>query len=231
MTRWRDLFTPRQLVALSTFSELVADAIQLIKRDALAAGLPDDDRPLGDGSTGGYADLSDFFYVWLRRVLKTVLPDVFATLMVPKDEELVANPFRHGGRKGADRFFLDGMTSAMGRLAENGHADYPIVVYYAARQTDKGRGGTKTDWETFLEAVIGSGLRITGTWPVRTERETRSVALATNALASSIVLVCRRRREDSPLATRREFVRMLRDEMPRSLMRLQSGSIAPVDLL
>ena len=88
----------------------------------------------------GYADLSDFFYVWLRRMLKTVFPDVFATLMVPKDEELIANPFRHGGKEGANRFFLDGMTNAMGRLAANGHADYPIVVYYAARQADRGRG-------------------------------------------------------------------------------------------
>ena len=343
VTTFGDLFTPRQLVALTTFSDLVSEAMQQIRRDAVAAGLPDDGRPLRDGGTGakayaeavavylgfavdyaanywstiatpaqgfirgtfarqalpmtwdyaeappfgttsgnwmaginwiskvfpvlpsrgsgsgffgdattqsisaskvistdppyydniGYADLSDFFYVWLRRSQKPIFPDLFATLQVPKSDELVATPYRHGNKKAAESFFLTGMTRAMRRLAEQSHPDFPITIYYAFKQseTSQGSGGSaSTGWETFLDAVIRAGLGITGTWPVRTERGGRTIGIGTNALASSIVLVCRRRPPDAPLATRREFLTALRSELPQALQPLQAANIAPVDL-
>ena len=180
----------------------------------------------------GYADLSDFFYVWLRRTLRPVFPDLFATLAVPKTEELVATPYRHGSRDKAEAFFLEGMTRAMGRLAEQAHPDSPVTIYYAFKQSEtKGdTGTTSTGWETFLDAVLRSGLGIGGTWPLRTERPGRMISVGTNALASSIVLVCRPRNPDAPLASRREFAAALRKELPPALRLLQSGNIAPVDL-
>ncbi|MEO7331716.1 MAG: hypothetical protein ABI193_24285, partial [Minicystis sp.] len=182
----------------------------------------------------GYADLSDFFYVWLRRSLKFVFPDLFATLAVPKAEELVATPYRHGSKEKAEAFFLDGMTRAMHRLAEQTHPAFPVTIYYAFKQSETesdGDGGTaSTGWDTFLEAVIRAGFAITGTWPMRTERGARSVGIGTNALASSIVLVCRARATDAPTATRREFVNALKAELPAALAHLQRGNIAPVDL-
>ena len=303
---WGDLFTPRQLVALTTFSDLVGEAMQRIRRDAIEAGLADDDVPLREGGTGarayaeaaavylafvvdkcadywstiatwmprgtvghafskqaipmtwgfpeatpfgpfhcawkralawvvksikhlsasghgyarqldattqdhsrhavvstdppyydniGYADLSDYFYVWLRRAIKPVFPHLFATVAVPKAEELVATPYRHGTKEAANAFFLDGMTDALRLLAAQAHEGYPVTVYYAFKQSETkgGKGTASTGWETFLSAVIQSGFAITGTWPIRTERSARSTALGTNALASSIVLVCRRR--------------------------------------
>ena len=180
----------------------------------------------------GYADLSDFFYVWLRRSLKGVLPELFATLAVPKAEELVATPYRHGNREAAESFFLRGMTQAMARIAIQGHSGFPVTIYYAFKQSER-KGGTgiaSTGWETFLGAVIRSGFAITGTWPIRTERGGRSTSIGTNALASSIVLVCRPRPVDAPLATRREFLSALRAELPQALRLLQTGNVAPVDL-
>ena len=180
----------------------------------------------------GYADLSDFFYVWLRRSLRPSLPGLFATLAVPKAEELVATSYRHGTKEAAESFFLDGMGQAMNRLAEQTHPGFPVTIYYAFKQSEtKGDTGIfSTGWETFLDAVIRAGLGITGTWPVRTERENRKLNQGTNALASSIVLVCRKRPQDAPLATRREFVAALKAELPAALAHLQSGNIAPVDL-
>lgn len=180
----------------------------------------------------GYADLSDFFYIWLRRSLRLSCPDLFATLAVPKARELVATPYRHGTREKAEEFFLDGMTQAMRRLVQQVHPSFPVTVYYAFKQSEtKGDTGTvSTGWETFLDAVIESGFSITGTWPMRTEGAGRIVAKGTNALASSIVLVCRKRLEDAPTATRREFVTALKTELPDALAHLQSGNIAPVDL-
>ena len=344
MTQWGDLFTTRQLVALTTFSDLVGEAMERIRRDAAAAGLPEDGRPLRDGGTGaasyaeavgvylglaasketaflvsqsrwrpgegksapafgrqalpmvwdyadvnpfagaggdflgviqgaektlgnlpasvagrstqadattqdtsshrlvsidppyydniGYADLSDYFYVWLRRSLKPVFPDLFATVAVPKAEELVATPYRHGSKEKAEAFFLDGMTQAMHRLATQSHPGFPVTIYYAFKQSEtKGDGGiTSTGWETFLDAVIRSGFAITGTWPIRTENATRLVGMVTNALASSIVLACRRRPANAPTATRREFLTALRAELLPALHLLQSGNVAPVDL-
>ena len=346
MTKWSDLFTPRQLVALTTLADLVTEAAERVRQDTAAAGLPDDDRPLQRGGTGatacaeaigvylafavsktanrastlctfkigvecpgdtfgrqalpmswdyaeantlsgpsgsfesmvqntaagllsngasrdsfgiagqadaalqtvsvskvvstdppyydniGYADLSDFFYVWLRRSLKLVFPDLFATLAVPKTEELVATPYRHGSKDAAEKFFMSGMTQALSRLSEHTHPGFPVTIYYAFKQSEtKGdAGAASTGWETFLDAVIGSGFAITGTWPVRTERENRKRNQDANALASSIVLVCRRRPGDAPATTRREFLIGLRSELPQSLRLLQTGNVAPVDL-
>jgi len=344
LTTYGDLFTPRQLVALTNFSDLVGEAIARIKRDAIAAGLPDDHQPLAQAGAGatayaeavgvylamgvdkatdynstlvawsptrdqakstfarqalpmvwdysevnplagaagdfrvsleggvrflgssatqargtavhfdaaqqnvssgkvvstdppyydniGYADLSDFFYVWLRRSLRPVFPDLFATMAVPKAEELVATPYRHGSKEKAETFFLDGMTQAMHRLAEQAHPAYPVTIYYAFKQSesDGGEGTTNTGWDTFLAAVIEAGFAISGTWPMRTERDARSIGIGTNALASSIVLVCRPRPADAPTATRREFHNSLKTELPAALAHLQAGNIAPVDL-
>ena len=180
----------------------------------------------------GYADLSDFFYVWLRRTVRSVYPDLFSTLAVPKAEELVATPHRHGNKEKAETFFLAGMTDAMRRLADQTHPGFPVSIYCAFKQPEK-KGATETTstgWETFLAAVIHAGFSVTGTWPMRTEQEYRTVWLGTNALASSIVLVCRQRPATAPIATRREFVAALRAELPTALARLQSSNIAPVDL-
>ena len=342
---WADLFTPRQLVALTTFSDLVTEARVRVERDAIAAGLPDDGRPLRSGGTGatayaeavgvylafgisrsadfwsnlciwanqpknelvahlfgrqaipmvwdfseanpysasggnfeknlsyvaksinflpgrvfgtaeqidassntmssgkvvstdppyydniGYADLSDYFYVWLRRSLQPIFPGLFAMLAVPKEEELVATPYRHGSKEKAEQFFLDGMTRAMRRLSEQAHPAFPITIYYAFKQAEKksDQGTASTGWETFLDAVIRAGLGVSGTWPIRTER-TQGLKGETNALASSIVLVCRQRPADAPMATRREFVAALKSELPVALTHLQRGNIAPVDL-
>jgi len=180
-----------------------------------------------------YADLSDFFYIWMRRSLKPVFPDLFATLFVPKAEELVALAYRHiDGKEGAEAFFLDGMTQAMHRLAEQAHPAFPVTIYYAFKQaeSDSAEGTTNTGWDTFLAAVFEAGFAITGTWPMRTERGARSVGIGTNALASSIVLVCRQRFTNAATATRREFLTALKAELPQALILLQRGNILPVDL-
>ncbi len=346
LTTYADLFTPRQLVALTTFSGLVGEARERIRLDAIAAGLPDDPKRLRDGGTGstayadavgvylafalsrsvdrgssicswdsspkmealrntfgrqaipmvwdfaegnpfsqssgnwlnniewvakavdnlpgaalgdarqadaasqdisgcklvstdppyydniGYADLSDFFYVWLRRPLRAVFPELFATLAVPKAEELVATPYRHGSKEKAEAFFLAGMTQAMHRLAEQSHPAFPVTIYYAFKQSEaeSAEGTFSTGWETFLDAVIEAGFAVSGTWPMRTELGNRMISSGTNALASSIILVCRRRAEDASAATRREFVAALKAELPRALAHLQKANIAPVDL-
>ncbi len=182
----------------------------------------------------GYADLSDFFYVWLRRSLRTVFPGLFSTLAVPKAEELVSTPYRHGSKLEAEAFFLTGMTQAMRRLAEQAHPAYPVTIYYAYKQAEtenaKTPGMTFTGWETFLDAVIQAGFVVTGTWPIRTELGNRMIGLDTNALASSIVLVCRRRPADAPTVARRDFVAALQRELPVALAHLQRSNIAPVDL-
>ena len=338
LTTFGDLFTERQLVVLTTFSDLVAEARELVRQDAVATGMPDDgeisaktyadavavflafaisklanigssiatwmsDRgafretfarqaipmvwdyaeanPFADtgGSLGtilskskmaigtfptpawgsaiqadastqlltdakvvstdppyydniGYADLSDFFYVWLRRSLMSSFPDLFATLTVPKAEELVATPYRHGNKQKAEAFFLHGMTLAMQRLAEQSHPASPVTIYYAFKQSEKVAdiGITSTGWETFLEALIRAGLAVSGTWPMRTEGAGRIIAKGTNALASSIILVCRPRPADAPIATRREFIEALKSKLPDALRQMQQGNIAPVDL-
>jgi putative DNA methylase len=349
MDRFDQVFTNRQLVALTTFSDLVGEAMERIRRDALAVGLPNDAKRLQDGGTGAiahadavgvylsfalskqadlgsslcawepiaqcprhlfgrqaipmvwdyaegnplgvssgawtvfvdgickafskafefiagtargfsqqadasaqcistdkvvsadppyydnvpYADLADFFYLWMRRALQSVLPDLFGTLASPKAEELVAFAYRHeDGKAGAEKFFLDGMTQAMRRLAEQAHPAFPVSIYYAFKQSesDSEAGTASTGWETFLDAVIRAGFGIGGTWPMRTENDSRLRGQLSNALASSIVLVCRPRDASAPTATRREFAAALKAELPEALAHLQRGNIAPVDL-
>jgi putative DNA methylase len=180
----------------------------------------------------GYADLSDFFYVWLRRALRPVVPELFSTVAVPKEEELIAAPYRQGGKEKAEAFFVKGMTKVMRRLAEQAHPGLPVTIYYAFKQAETGseEGTASTGWETFLEALITSGFCIRGTWPIRTERQGRSVGIDTNVLASSIVLVCAQHPMTPRIATRREFVGALRAELPEALAHLQRGNVAPVDL-
>jgi putative DNA methylase len=203
------------------------------QRDAVSDGIEraifSTDPPYYDNVP--YADLSDFFYVWLRRVLIDVWPDQFRTIAVPKADELVANPVRHGGREAGERFFLTRMRAALRRCASAQEPEYPTTIYYAFKQTEDDDGGTaSTGWEAFLEAALQADYLIDGTWPVRSERAGRMRDLDSNALASSIVLVCRKRPDDAPSATRGEFRRMLRKELPDALKKLQQGNIAPVDV-
>ena len=344
LTTYSHLFTPRQLVALTTFSDLVVEARELVHRDAMAAGFVDDKKPIRDGGDGaaayaeavgvylalgvdrlsdrssticgwdsgytkirntfsrqalpmtwdyaegnpfsdstgnfsallgwvekflvealarpkgiviqqdaatqlasadkivstdppyydniGYADLSDFFYVWLRRSLKSIFPTLFATLAVPKTEELVATPYRHGGKEEAEEFFLKGMTSAMQRIAEQSHPAFPVTIYYAFKQSEtKSASGTaSTGWETFLAAVIKAGFALHGTWPMRTELANRMIGTGSNALASSVVLVCQRRPTSALTLPRTDFRRQLRQDLPQALKDLERANIAPVDV-
>ncbi|MCK9487881.1 MAG: DUF1156 domain-containing protein [Xanthomonadales bacterium] len=347
-TSFDQIFTSRQLVALTTFSDLVAETIAKVKVDAKAAGFPDDGRGLDVGGTlvtayaeavgvyltfaiskvanigssiaswmndrgafretfarqaipmvwdfaesnpfanaGGsfetaidkgsmsvrdlpkegsghavqadaqtqrisegrlvstdppyydnipYADLSDFFYVWLRRSLRSIYPGLFATLAVPKAEELVAASHRQGGKDQAEQFFLDGMTEALRNLAQQAHPTFPVTIYYAFKQAEtNGEAGTSsTGWVTFLEAVLKAGFTLTGTWPVRTEGAGRIRAGGSNALASSIVLVCRPRAANAATISRREFIRELNAALPEALLDMTRGGVnspvAPVDL-
>lgn len=186
----------------------------------------------------GYADLSDYFYAWLRQTLRTTYPDLFSTLAAPRSEELVAAAYRQGGKEEAETFFLEGMTKAMARIADQTHEAFPVTIYYAFKQseTESDVGTASTGWETFLDAVIRAGFAISGTWPMRTEREARSISIGTNSLASSVVLVCRRREKSAPTVSRRDFLRDLNAALPEALDEMTSGAgddraaIAPVDL-
>jgi putative DNA methylase len=180
----------------------------------------------------GYADLSDFFYVWLRRTLGRIYPDLFSTLLTPKTQELVASPHRFAGdRRQAQTFFENGLRETFVQLRKAQSPDYPLTLFYAFKQTESSDGAVaSTGWDTMLTGLLASGYAINGTWPMRTERAGRTIAIGTGALASSIVLVCRPRPTDAPIATRRELVGALRAELPAALKQLQHGSIAPVDL-
>ena len=184
----------------------------------------------------GYADLSDFFYVWLRQSLRSTYPKLFSTMLVPKHEELVATPFREGrGRDGAREFFEEGMFSTFKQVYEYACEDVPVTIYYAFKQSETETSNdvestASTGWETMLSAIIRAGFSITGTWPMRTEMASRMIASGTNALASSIVLVCRKRPEGAPMGTRRDFVMALKRELHAALDELRSSNIAPVDL-
>ena len=182
----------------------------------------------------GYADLSDFFYVWMRQSLKHTYPELFSTMLVPKAEELIATPYRHDGNtEKAKSFFEDGMLSACKQINKYAREDIPVTIYYAYKQseTDANTNSTASSgWETMLSAVVNAGFAITGTWPMRTERSVRTIAQGTNALASSIVLVCRKRGEDAPQTTRRNLINILRRELRPALKKLQDSNIAPVDL-
>lgn len=203
-------------------------------QDISAAKVISIDPPYYDNIS--YADLSDFFYVWLRRTLRNVYPDLFATKAVPKMEELIAAPVRHGDKDSAERFFLEGMTQAMHRLAEQAHPAFPTTIYYAFKQSDTTDIGTgNTGWETFLEAVLRAGFAINGTWPMRTELSNRMIGSGANALASSIILVCRQRPGNAPTSSRRDFIRQLKDELAEAVEVMIGGAegvspVAPVDL-
>lgn len=184
----------------------------------------------------GYADLSDFFYIWLRQSLKTTYPGLFGTLLVPKHEELVATPYRENrGKEGARNFFEEGMLRAFKQVRQNACDEVPVTIYYAFKQSETETKNSveataSTGWETMLSAIIRAGFSITGTWPMRTEMSNRSIASGANALASSIVLVCRKRDPDAPMATRRDFVAALKRELRPALDKLRTSNIAPVDL-
>jgi putative DNA methylase len=343
LTRFSDLFTNRQLVAMTTFSGLVAEARERVLKDALASGLPKRKRleeggtaaaayadavatylglvaskmanygnslcrwqpnpskeqvaamfsrqaipmswdfaeanpfvgsaggweglveftakalegvpALGSGLVNqadastlsrlnaaistdppyydniGYSDLSDFFYVWLRRSLGSIQGKILATVLTPKADELVANPYRHDGKEGAERFFVDGFNSVFQRIRHSANTSVPVTVYYAYKQQDASSDGTaSTGWHTLLDGLIKSGWEITATWPVRSERGGRMLSVGTNALASSIVLSCRPRSEDAPATTRRSFLATLKAELPGALRAMMQGAVAPVDL-
>ncbi len=179
----------------------------------------------------GYSDLSDFFYVWLRRTLGAILPGAVATLQTPKLEELVANPYRHAGKPGAEKFFIDGFNAVFARMREGANKNVPLTVYYAYKQQDSsGAGTTSTGWHTLLDGLIEAGWEITATWPMRSEMSSRMMSQSMNALASSIVLACRPRSTDALATTRRAFVAALKHELPTALRTLIQGAIAPVDL-
>ncbi|MGK5094609.1 DUF1156 domain-containing protein [Deltaproteobacteria bacterium TL4] len=242
--------------AATGWKNLGAQASRLQEKADETSALPENaplistDPPYYDNI--GYADLSDFFYVWLRRSLNKVHPQLFSTMLVPKAPELVATPYRFGGNKNkARQFFEEGLGQVFQRARESAHPEFPLTVYYAFKQTEEsesdlsgsegvspsGRAGrspsdssASTGWETMLEGLIQAGFAIVGTWPMRTERSARSVSIGTNALASSIVLVCRPRLETAPMIDRREFIAQLKQEMPKALIQLQLGNIAPVDL-
>ena len=179
----------------------------------------------------GYADLSDFFYSWLRPIMREIFPDLFSTLTVPKRDELVADSYRHNGKTFANEFFLNGMTQALRLLGQNVHPSFPVSIYYAFKQSEaKSDGNISTGWQTFLDATIRAGFGIHGTWPIRTELGNRMVGQGTNALASSIVLICRPKSADAPIATLREFIGVLKSEIRSALIHLGRANIAPVDL-
>lgn len=184
----------------------------------------------------GYADLSDFFYVWLRQSLRRTYPKLFSTMLVPKHEELVATPYREDrGKEGARKFFEEGMFQTFKQVFNYACEDVPVTIYYAFKQSETETSNdvestASTGWETMLSAIIKAGFSITGTWPMKTEKPGRTIGNGTNALASSIVLVCRKRPEDAPMGTRRDFVMTLKRELGPALDKLRSSNIAPVDL-
>lgn len=205
-----------------------ADARSAITNNAVVST----DPPYFDNIS--YAELSDFFYVWLRRSLSPIFPHLFETLLVPKTEELIANQARHGGKTAAQEFFLKGMTEALSSIASRSHKAFPLTIYYAFKQsdTDVETGTASTGWETFLEAVLAAGLAVVGTWPMRTERSARTVGIDANVLASSIILVCRSRVLTTTIA-RKDLVRDLGHAMPTAIAEMIAdpiASIAPVDL-
>ena len=234
---------------LGMFVDRIADAIEAVptgvpgittQRDAAAAdagmtsGLVSTDPPYYDNI--GYADLSDFFYVWLRRSLVNIFPELFGTLLTPKSAELVATPSRFGGSKErAEQHFETGLVAAFEHIRSVADPSVPVTVYYAFKQAESegdgdGSGFASTGWETMLEGLLQSGFAIHGTWPMRTEGAGRMLSQGTNALASSIVLVCRQRPTEAGITTRKDFVAILKRDMPEALRTLQHGNIAPVDL-
>ncbi|HCP81322.1 MAG TPA: hypothetical protein DIT67_06935 [Octadecabacter sp.] len=179
----------------------------------------------------GYADLSDFFFCWMKPAIRPVYPDLFGVLATPKAEELVASPYRHGSKEAAETHFLDGMRRAIANMARQSSADIPATIYYAFKQSEiKDEGISSTGWATFLQAVVEAGYAVVGTWPMRTEMANRMVASGTNALANSVVLVCRKKEATAQIITRAEFIRALKRELPPAIAELQAANIAPADM-
>ncbi|PRY52237.1 putative DNA methylase [Knoellia remsis] len=213
---------------LPSSGALAASVRQADASSVLAKGLLSTDPPYYDNI--GYSDLSDYFYVWLRRSLREVYPQLLSTVLVPKHEELVANPYRHGDKSSARSFFEEGFRRVFMRARVSADERFPITVYYAFKQSESGLDGVSTGWETLLEGMVGSGWCITATWPVRTELSGRLIGNQTNALASSIVLALRPRPDAAPNTDRRGFIAALQAELPDALRNLQQGAVAPVDL-
>ena len=179
----------------------------------------------------GYADLSDFFFCWMKPAIKPVYPDLFEILATPKSEELVATPYRHGGKEAAEGHFLDGMSRAIANMAQQSSDTAPATIYYAFKQSEiKNEGISSTGWATFLQAVVDAGYAVVGTWPVRTERANRMTAMGTNALANSVVLVCRNKEDAAEAITRAEFIRALKRELPPAIADLQAANVSPADM-
>lgn len=179
----------------------------------------------------GYADLSDFFYVWLRRTLRPFWPELFRRLLTPKEQELIASPYRHGGREGAEHFFMEGMGGALSAIHEAATDQTPVTIFYAFKQSDVAQEGlTSAGWSSFLQAVVDAGYVVDGTWPLRTEMATRMVGMGANALASSIVLVCTKRPPTAAVITRREFIARLKRQMPDALQKIKEAGVGPVDM-
>lgn len=179
----------------------------------------------------GYADLSDFFFVWLREALRPIDGELFGTLGTPKAEELVATPVRHGGKEAADEFFLTGMGAAVKRMVESASEEFPCSIYYAFKQSEiEAEGISSTGWATFLSAIVSAGFQVVGTWPMRTELANRIRGIGSNALASSVVLVCRKKKMAADTITRAEFMRALKRELPPAIIELQAANIAPADM-
>lgn len=179
----------------------------------------------------GYADLSDFFFAWMRALIRPVYPEAFSVLATPKSEELVATPYRHGGKDAAEIFFLEGMSRAIANMAEQSSSQFPATIYYAFKQSEVTQEGiSSTGWATFLQAVVEAGYAVVGTWPLRTEMATRMIASGTNALANSVVLVCRKKEFAAEAITRAEFIRALKRELPPAIAELQAANIAPADM-
>lgn len=179
----------------------------------------------------GYADLSDFFFCWLKPALRPVYPNIFGVLATPKAEELVATPYRHGGKDAAEAFFMDGMGKAIANMARQSSDAFPASIYYAFKQSEIDQEGiSSTGWATFLQAVVEAGYAVVGTWPMRTEMANRMIASGTNALANSVVLVCRKKLASAEIITRAEFIRALKRELPPAIAELQAANIAPADM-
>ena len=179
----------------------------------------------------GYADLSDFFFCWMKPLVRPVYPGLFGVLATPKSEELVATPYRHGGKKEAESFFLDGMSRAIASMARQSSPDYPATIYYAFKQREIAQEGiSSTGWANFLQAVLEAGYAVVGTWPIRTEKPGRMLAVGTNALANSVVLVCRKREDSAETISRLEFIHALRRELPQAIEELQKANISPADM-
>ncbi len=215
-----------KLVPASTGTEQQYDA-QTVLLPAIAA--ISTDPPYYDNIS--YADLSDFFYCWMKPLLRPVYPELFGVLATPKAEELVATPYRHGGKEAAESFFLDGMSKAIANMARQSSPDYPATIYYAFKQSEIAQEGiSSTGWATFLQAVLEAGYAVVGTWPMRTEMANRMIASGTNALANSVVLVCRKRENSAETISRAEFIGALKRELPPAIEELQKANISPADM-